>query len=215
MHRLITLALSNAQIANSAVLAVMKARSTKPKAGIRRRDLLKRIVTGFSVVGLGFLTYPFLRHWVPSWQSNGSQEVDLSMLEPGEALSVPWLGREVKILKRSAAQIRGLSSPVEPLKDPESRDSDQPYFAQNLIRSERDTYFVFYAECTHLGCAVSVRRDRDAPITCPCHQSHFDPSGRVTAGSAATANLEVPNYRHLAANAILLLEPSDADGKTT
>ena len=193
----------------------MQTRSSEPKAAIQRRALLKRIVTGFSAVGLGFLTYPFLRHWVPSWQSAGSREVDLSMLEPGESLSVPWLGREVKILKRSSAQIRALSSPVDVLKDPESRDSEQPYFAQNLIRSERDTYFVFYAECTRLGCAVSVRRDRDAPIACPCHQSHFDSSGRVTAGSAATANLEVPNYRHLAANAIVLLEPSDEDSGST
>ena len=207
--------ISDARIVNSAVLAVMQTRSSEPKAAIQRRALLKRIVTGFSLVGLGFLTYPFLRHWVPSWQSDGSREVDLSMLEPGESLSVPWLGREVKVLKRSAAQIRALSNPVEPLKDPESIDSEQPYFAQNLIRSERDTYFVFYAECTHLGCAVSVRRDQDAPITCPCHQSHFDASGRVTAGSAATANLEVPNYRHLAANAIVLLEPSDEDSGST
>ena len=82
---------------------------------------------------------------MPSWQSDGSREVDLSMLEPGESLSVPWLGREVKILKRSAAQIRALSNPVEPLKDPESIDSEQPYFVQNLILSERDTYFVFFA----------------------------------------------------------------------
>ena len=206
---------SVARIVDSAVLAVMRTRSPEPKASIQRRALLKRIVTGFSLVGLGFLAYPFLRHWVPSWQSDGSREVDLSMLEPGESLSVPWLGREVKVLKRSAAQVRALSNPAEPLKDPESRDSEQPYFAQNLIRSERDTYFVFYAECTHLGCAVSVRSDQDAPITCPCHQSHFDSSGRVTVGSAATANLEVPNYRHLAANAIVLLEPSDEDSGST
>ena len=145
----------------------MQTRSHEPKAAIQRRALLKRIVTGFSVVGLGFLTYPFLRHWVPSWQSDGSREVDLSILEPGESLSVPWLGREVKILKRSAAQIRALSNPVEPLKDPESIDSEQPYFAQNLIRSERDTYFVFYAECTHLGCAVSVRRTETRPSLVP------------------------------------------------
>ena len=96
--------MSDARIVNSAVLAVMQTRPSEPKAAIQRRALLKRIVTGFSVVGLGFLTYPFLRHWVPSWQSDGSREVDLSMLEPGESLSVPWLGREVKILKRSAAQ---------------------------------------------------------------------------------------------------------------
>ena len=120
----------------------MQTSPPEPKASIQRRALLKRIVTGFSVVGLGFLTYPFLRHWVPSWQSDGSREVDLSMLEPGESLSVPWLGREVKILKRSAAQIRALSSPVEALKDPESRDSEQPYFAQNLIAlSEIPTLF--------------------------------------------------------------------------
>ena len=149
----------------------MQTSPPEPKASIQRRALLKRIVTGFSVVGLGFLTYPFLRHWVPSWQSDGSREVDLSMLEPGESLSVPWLGREVKILKRSAAQIRALSNPVEPLKDPESIDSEQPYFAQNLIRSERDTYFVFYAECTHLGCAVSVDGTETRPSLVPPSKS--------------------------------------------
>ena len=118
----------------------MEARSTRPEAVNQRRAFLKRIVTGFSIVGLGFLTYPFLRHWVPSWKSDGSREVDLSILELGETLSVPWLGREVKILKRSAGQIRALSNPTEPLKDPESKESNQPTsprtrFAQSATRT--------------------------------------------------------------------------------
>ena len=174
---------------------------------MKRRALLRRVVNGFTIVGLGFLAYPFVRHWVPTWQSDGSREVDLSLLKPGEALSVAWLGREVKILKRTSAQVRALEASAGTLKDPDSVASVQPSFAVGQLRAEQDTYFVFYAECTHLGCSVSVRPNFETPIYCPCHQSTFDASGRVTRGSAAAANLDVPNYRHLSANTILLLEP--------
>jgi len=180
---------------------------TGHEASIKRRALLRRIVNGFSLVGLGLLAYPFVRHWMPAWQSEGSREVDLSELKQGETLSVSWLGREVKILKRTAAQLQALSKGTQALKDPASAASNQPSFATGRLRAEREDFFVFYAECTHLGCAVSVDADHEAPIYCPCHQSTFDAAGRVTKGSAATANLDVPNYRHVSANAILLLEP--------
>ena len=184
--------------------------SSGPKGSqpsIKRRALLRRIVNGFSLVGLGLLAYPFIRHWVPAWRSEGSREVDLSELKQGETLSVSWLGREVKILKRTVTQLQMLSKDSDSLKDPSSAASNQPSFATGRLRAEREDFFVFYAECTHLGCAVSVRAGNEEPIYCPCHQSTFDAAGRVTKGSAAKANLDVPNYRHISANAILLLEP--------
>ena len=174
---------------------------------MNRRTLLTRIVQGFSITGLGFITYPFLRAWVPSFDQDLGLEIDLSELAPGESKIVHWLGRNLHVIRRTNETIASLTTVDQPLKDPESQASAQPIFATNAYRSLRADIFVGFSNCTHLGCGV-VKQDNG--FKCPCHQSDYDAAGRVVEGAAAPLNLEVPNYRYISGN-LLKLEPFSAE----
>jgi len=176
-----------------------------------RRKLLLRWVQGFSITGLGFLAYPFFKVLMPGLSEDGYLEVDYQELAIGEWKSVSWLGRTVIIFKRGIGWTQ--AAEASGLKDPLSQASSQPQFAQNPERSHRTDVFVFYSNCTHLGCEVAIHPDEAAaPIQCPCHQSRFDGAGRVFAEAVASRNLEVPFYRPIAANAIRLERVNPSDG---
>ncbi len=166
-----------------------------------RRTLLTRIVQGFSVTGLGFVTYPFIRAWIPSFGEALSLDVDISELGPGQHTIVQWLGRNIIVLRRDPKTVEGLIATSNDLKDPDSDGSDQPTGAKNPHRSLRPDLFVAFTNCTHLGCEVVA--DNQA-FKCPCHQSDYDSAGRVLEGAAAPRNLDVPNYRYLSRQVIRL-----------
>ena len=87
------------------------------------------------------------------------------------------------------------------LKDPQSRDSDQPPYAKNELRSRTAEFLVLIGVCTHLGCLPKQRFGAGelypswpGGFHCPCHGSRFDLAGRVFDGSPASTNLRVPPY---------------------
>ena len=89
---------------------------------------------------------------------------------------------------------------------PFPKHSQQPAFAHNVYRSIRPDIFIVYKNCTHLGCEVSSRPNQlDVGFECPCHSSHFDPSGRVHKDAVASFNLEVPEYQYISKNLIRLI----------
>jgi ubiquinol-cytochrome c reductase iron-sulfur subunit len=69
--------------------------------------------------------------------------------------------------------------------------------------------------CTHLGCSPKFRPEL-APedlgpnwvggFYCPCHGSSFDMAGRVYKNVPANKNLEVPPYKYLSDNLIVVGE---------
>jgi len=158
---------------------------------MNRRTLLTRIVQGFSVVGAGFLAYPFVKAFLPV-AANEGLEVDLSGLRPGESKIVHWQGRNVFVLRRSRATFRSLEESGANLKDPDSSASTQPAFARNPGRSRIPEIFVAYANCTHLGCEVALNGNKG--FVYPCHDSRFDAAGRVFKDAIASYNLQVPRY---------------------
>lgn len=162
---------------------------------MNRRTLLLRIVQGFSAVGAGFLVYPFVRGWIPDSKEQVSLNVDLSDLQPGEWKLIHWLGRKIIVRRRSRDMVNYLENERTGLKDPASRESEQPPFATNEFRSRTSEYFVAYNNCTHLGCEVTPVNDHGVGFECPCHKSDYDYAGRVMAGGLAPLNLEVPWYR--------------------
>ena len=163
--------------------------------------LLTRIVQGFTITGLGFLTYPFIKAWIPKFSRDLSLKVDLADIAPGHSKRVHWLGRNLYVYRRTPAIINRLASSSEELKDPASENSRQPAFANNAFRSLKPDIFVTYTNCTHLGCEVLPT---DFTFKCPCHQSDYDLAGRVFEGAAAPTNLEIPSYRYLSSNIIRL-----------
>jgi ubiquinol-cytochrome c reductase iron-sulfur subunit len=89
------------------------------------------------------------------------------------------------------------------LKDPESKDSDQPDYAKNVLRARKAEYLVLIGTCTHLGCLPKQRfavgelyPSWPGGFFCPCHGSRFDLAGRVFNGSPASLNLRVPPYEY-------------------
>jgi ubiquinol-cytochrome c reductase iron-sulfur subunit len=69
--------------------------------------------------------------------------------------------------------------------------------------------------CTHLGCSPTYRPEV-APADlgqsfrggffCPCHGSTYDMAGRVYKGVPAPLNLEVPPYKYIGDNVVVIGE---------
>ena len=184
--------------------------------GFTRRHFLT--VATFVTGGAGVIAtaVPFVASFKPSAraQALGAPiEVDVSKLEVGALLKVEWRGHPIYILHRSEAMIASLSKDAALLRDPLSKDSEQPSYATNEHRSIKPAYLVLEGVCTHLGCAPMPRFEV-APadlgpqwpggFLCPCHGSKFDLAGRVFQGVPAPTNLGVPPYRYLNHNTILI-----------
>ncbi len=178
-----------------------------------RRTLL--LSTGaVGVVGAGFAAVPFLKSWLPSERAKaagGPVKADISKVEPGQMLNVLWRGQPVFLVNRTEKQTAVLESLNDKLKDPESAESIQPEYIDNIYRARKDNFLVVVGICTHLGCSPKYYPDL-VPQTfdaewkggffCPCHNSRFDISGRVFAGSPASRNLDIPPYTFLDENTI-------------
>ena len=133
-------------------------------------------------------------------------QVSLSGLQPGQILKVQWRGQTIGVLRRSAETLSLLPEVDQNLRDPESRESEQPPFALNEGRALRDEYLVVNMHCTHLGCVPQLLPqvgpqpfddDWKGGFFCPCHKSKFDMAGRVYKGVPAPTNLRIPPYSYL------------------
>jgi ubiquinol-cytochrome c reductase iron-sulfur subunit len=184
--------------------------------GFTRRHFLTvaTVVTGGA--GVIATAVPFVSSFKPSAraQALGAPiEVDVSKLETGALLKVEWRGHPIYILHRSEEMLASLGKDTTLLRDPMSKDSEQPSYATNEHRSIKPAYLVLEGVCTHLGCAPMPRFEV-APadlgpqwpggFLCPCHGSKFDLAGRVFAGVPAPTNLGVPPYRYINDNTILI-----------
>jgi ubiquinol-cytochrome c reductase iron-sulfur subunit len=187
-----------------------------------RRHFLVVATTVTGVVGAGLAAVPFLESWRPSARAQAlgaPVEVDISKLEPGQLVKVEWRGKAVYVVHRTPAMIEELDDMGPRLRDPESKDSEQPAYAANATRARKPEYLVVVGVCTHLGCAPLARFDPgDAELGadwlggfyCPCHGSKFDLAGRVFKDVPAPTNLTVPPYQFLTAGRILIGSDSGA-----
>jgi ubiquinol-cytochrome c reductase iron-sulfur subunit len=182
--------------------------------GFTRRHFLTvaTVVTGGA--GVIATAVPFVASFKPSARAQALGApilVDVSKLEVGALLKVEWRGHPIYILHRSDEMLGSLKKDNALLRDPESKDSEQPSYAMNEYRSIKPAYLVLEGVCTHLGCAPQPRFEV-APadlgpqwpggFLCPCHGSKFDLAGRVFAGVPAPTNLGVPPYRYINDNTI-------------
>ena len=192
------------------------------ESGISRRRFLTAATTVVGVTGAAFTAVPFLASWKPSARAQAlgaSIQVDISKLEMGAMMRVEWRGRPVWVLRRSPEMLKGLENSPADLSDPESVESEQPSYAQNLTRSVQPEVLVVVGTCTHLGCAPIERFDI-APedlgpdwaggFYCPCHGSKFDLAGRVYAGVPAPTNLPIPPYRYIDDNLLIIGDDTGA-----
>jgi ubiquinol-cytochrome c reductase iron-sulfur subunit len=182
----------------------------------RRRFL--GVATGVtSAVGVAFVAVPFLASWKPSARAQAlgaPVEVDISKLDPGAMLRVEWRGRPIWVLRRTPEMVGRLSVADGQVRDPDSREPQQPDYATNQHRSIKPEVLVVVGSCTHLGCAPMPRFDVGADdlggadwpggFFCACHGSKFDLAGRVWRGVPAPLNLVVPPHKYLDESTILV-----------
>ncbi|MCU0734578.1 MAG: ubiquinol-cytochrome c reductase iron-sulfur subunit [Methylotetracoccus sp.] len=188
----------------------------------RRRRFLTQATAVVGAVGAGLAATPFVVSMAPSAKAQASGapvEVDISKIEPGQLIRVMWRGKPVWVLQRTPEALATLPRVREKLLDPESKDSEQPAYAANEVRSRKPEIFVAVGVCTHLGCSPTYRPDQTPAdlgpdwlggFFCPCHGSLFDLAGRVYKGVPAPKNLEIPPYRFLS-DSLLFIGGADEE----
>jgi len=187
-----------------------------------KRQFLTSALSVVGAVGAGYLAVPFLSQMQPSAKAMAAGapvEVDLSKMEPGQLIRAAWRGKPVWVLNRTPEVIDTLGTLDSKLADPMSNESVQPEYSKNALRSIKPEIFVAVGLCTHLGCSPTFRpeiapsdlgADWKGGFFCPCHGSWFDLAGRVFRGVPAPTNLEVPPYRYVNDNLIVIGEDSEA-----
>jgi ubiquinol-cytochrome c reductase iron-sulfur subunit len=187
-------------------------KAATPTANLPRRRFLTIATTVVGALGVGAVSVPFIKSWLPSERAKvagAPVQFDISKLEPGRQVTIEWRSKPVFILRRTPEILQRLKQPshLQRLRDPDSEvASQQPLYTVNAVRSIRDETFIVIGICTHLGCIPTFRPDV-APedlgpewiggYFCPCHSSRFDLAGRVFKGVPAPTNLVVPPYRYL------------------
>jgi ubiquinol-cytochrome c reductase iron-sulfur subunit len=189
-----------------------------------RRRFLTAATSVVGAAGAAAVAIPFVLSMQPSERAKAAGapvEADMSKLEPGQMLIVEWRGKPVWIVRRTALNLSDLAAIEGKLLDPNSDNvAQQPAWAKNPTRAQRDEFLVLVGICTHLGCSPTYRPDI-APADlgadwkggffCPCHGSKFDLAGRVYSGVPAPKNLVVPPYKFLTDTTILV---GDDEGVT-
>jgi ubiquinol-cytochrome c reductase iron-sulfur subunit len=164
--------------------------------GVRRRDFINvAAVAAVAAAGVGAvaLVYPLVNQMNPSADvlALASIDVDLSRIQPGQAIKTIWRKQPIFIRQLTPQEIQAANAvDVGSLRDPETlADRTSPGKPQWLIT---------LGVCTHLGCvplgtAEGENRGDYGGYFCPCHGSHYDTAARVRRGPAPK-NLVVPEY---------------------
>ena len=161
---------------------------------VNRRDFIYTASTVVGVVGVGAAAWPLIDQMNPdaSVKALATTEVDISLVKPGQSITVLWRGKPVFIKRRTENEISEAKSvSLNELKHPE-KDED---------RAANPEWLVMLGVCTHLGCVPLADKGDYNGWFCPCHGSHYDISGRIRKGPAPT-NMEIPEYNFVNSNTI-------------
>jgi ubiquinol-cytochrome c reductase iron-sulfur subunit len=174
---------------------------------------------GAACMGTLATAVPFVSSFAPSERARAQGaaiETRVDDIPPGSIKTVEWRGKPVWILRRTPEMLATLPSLNSQLADPDSRQRQQPAYAQNPSRAIKDELLVVTAICTHLGCTPhmvaagsgnpSVPADWTGGFFCPCHGSTFDLAGRVFKNKPAPTNLEIPPHQYLSDAQLLIGE---------
>ena len=161
---------------------------------VKRRDFIITTSYALGAVGVGAAVWPLIDQMNPdaSVKALASTEVDVSLVEPGQTITVLWRGKPVFIRRRTEEEIiKAKDVDLKDLKHPEKDEH----------RAKNPEWLVMLGVCTHLGCVPLGDKGEYGGWFCPCHGSHYDTSGRIRKGPAPT-NMEVPKYEFVNSNTI-------------
>ena len=165
-----------------------------PQGEETRRDFLILAAGGMGAIATIAVVWPLIETMNPSADvlALASTEVDISAIEVGQAITVKWRGKPVFIRHRTQEEIdEARAVPLDELSHVESDEE----------RVKKAEWLIMIGVCTHLGC-IPLGNKLGDPVGlfggwfCPCHGSHYDPSGRIRQGPAPD-NLPIPEYEFL------------------
>ncbi|HAA93200.1 MAG TPA: ubiquinol-cytochrome c reductase iron-sulfur subunit [Rhodospirillaceae bacterium] len=159
-----------------------------------RRDFLQLTAGAVGAVGAVSFGWPLVFSMDKSAEVKAlsSTELDVSSIQPGQAILVKWRKKPYFVRRRTKDEISAAEKvDVASLRDPES-DKER-------VNKEKPEWLVVGANCTHFGCIptgakATENRGEYGGFYCPCHGSHYDTSGRIRKGPAPK-NLPVPPYQ--------------------
>ncbi|MBW0144808.1 ubiquinol-cytochrome c reductase iron-sulfur subunit [Sphingomicrobium clamense] len=164
--------------------------------GVRRRDFINIAAVSFAGVGAAAVVGPLVVQMGPPADvlALASIEVDISKVQPGQAIKTSWRKQPVFIRNLTEAEIEEAESvDVSKLRDPETLDE--------RTAEGKENWLVTLGVCTHLGCVPlgvgeGENKGEYGGYFCPCHGSHYDTAARIRKGPAPT-NLVVPEFEFM------------------
>jgi len=171
-----------------------------------RRDFIHIATSAFLLIGGAAALWPLIDQMNPdaSTLATGTVDVDVSAIEPGQAITVMWRGKPVFVRNRTPEEIEAAKGvELSELADPEifamGEEEGMPATDENLTKQGHENWLVVIGICTHLGCIPqgqkpSENRGEWGGWFCPCHGSHYDTAGRIRKGPAPR-NLQLPIYQ--------------------
>ncbi len=161
--------------------------------GVRRRDFIN--IAAVSAAGIGALAtlVPLVSQMAPSADvlAESSTEIDISAIQPGQAIKAVFRKQPVFIRNLTPAEIAAANKvDVGSLRDPQT--------LAERTTAGKENWLITMGVCTHLGCVPMGAGEGEVKgefggYFCPCHGSHYDTAARIRKGPAPT-NLEVPQY---------------------
>ena len=161
--------------------------------GVRRRDFIYVATGAFAGVGAAAVVWPLVNQMNPSADvlALASIEVDLSAIQPGQAIKTVWQSKPVFVRNLTAKEQQEANAvPLSELRDPQT--------LSQRTKEGHANWLITLGVCTHLGCiplgaAEGENRGDYGGYFCPCHGSHYDTAARIRRGPAPS-NLVVPDY---------------------
>jgi ubiquinol-cytochrome c reductase iron-sulfur subunit len=165
-----------------------------PGEGVRRRDFINVAAVSFAGVGAVAVALPLINQMNPSADvlALASIEVDISSIQPGQAIKTIWRKQPVFIRNLTPVEIKEANAvPVSTLRDPQS--------LADRTKPGKENWLITLGVCTHLGCVPlgageGETRGEFGGYFCPCHGSVYDTAARIRKGPAPK-NLVVPDYK--------------------
>lgn len=161
--------------------------------GVRRRDFIHIAAVSFAGVGAAAVVAPLVYQMSPSADvlAQSTTEIDISAIEPGQAIKTSWRKQPVFVRNLTPAEIAAANAvPASELRDPQT--------LAERTKVGKENWLITLGVCTHLGCvplgaAEGENRGDFGGYFCPCHGSHYDTAARIRKGPAPL-NLKVPDY---------------------
>ena len=180
-------------MATKAQSAEVPATADTGEDGVRRRDFLNVAAVSFAGVGGVAALAPLLVQMAPPADvlALSTAEVDISKIQPGQAIKAVWRKQPVFIRNLKLEEIQAANKvPLSELRDPQS--------LAERTKPGKTNWLITLGVCTHLGCeplgvGEGENRGPYGGYFCPCHGSAYDTAGRIRKGPAPL-NLKVPDY---------------------